>query len=83
MFFHSLFSLELIALVSGVFLLLYVKNQEKIKSFWALFTAWLVVILAALSIILSIVFTIFVWSKGPAPRCFKNVEQLQKTPDRR
>jgi hypothetical protein len=59
---HSMFSLELIALVAGVALLLYVQNQPKIKSFWPVFVAWFVIVVSVLSILCSVYFSLRMWS---------------------
>ena len=63
-FLHSKFSFELIALVAGVALLIYFKNQTKIKSIWPLFVAWFVIILSALSIICSVYHSVTCWNRG-------------------
>jgi hypothetical protein len=60
--FHAMFSLELLALVSGVFLLIFLKNQTKVTSGWATFTAWFVIIFSALLIICSVIQTIRFWN---------------------
>lgn len=62
--FHSMFSLQLIALVAGAALLIMIKNQNKIKSMWLSFVAWFVIIASALSIICSIYFVVSFWNKG-------------------
>ena len=63
-FIHSMFSLELIALVSGVALLIFIKNQDKIKSAWLIFVAWFVIILSLLSIICSASYAVKLWYNG-------------------
>jgi hypothetical protein len=63
-FVHSMFSLELIALVSGVALLILIKNQQKLKAAWLQFVAWFVIILSALSILCTAYQAISAWSKG-------------------
>ena len=63
-FIHSMFSLELIALVAGVALLIMIKNQDKIKSAWLSFVAWFVIILSALSLICSAYYTVDFWHSG-------------------
>lgn len=62
--FHSAISLELIALASGVALLIFIKNQTKIKNAWPIFAAWVVIILSALSIICSAFYALTGWNKG-------------------
>jgi hypothetical protein len=52
-FFHAMISIDLIALVAGVALLIYIKNQDKVKSFWPIFVAWFVVVLSSVSILCS------------------------------
>ncbi|KPK32732.1 MAG: hypothetical protein AMS24_03250 [Chlamydiae bacterium SM23_39] len=53
-FIHNMFSLELIALVLGAALLIFIKiNDKKIHSGWLNFIAWFVIIFSAISIICS------------------------------
>ena len=63
-FLHTAFALELIALVLGVTLLIYIHNQTKIKSKWAHFVAWFVIIASAVLIICSIVTSFVFWQSG-------------------
>jgi hypothetical protein len=63
-FLHSMFSWELIALAAGLALLVYVRSQEKIKKGWLTFVSWIIIILAAISLICSIIFAIQHWSMG-------------------
>jgi hypothetical protein len=63
-FLHSMFSLELIALVSGVALLILIKNQQKIKAMWLIIVAWFVIVLSAISILCTAYHAISAWSKG-------------------
>ena len=64
LYFHSALSLELIALVSGVALFIFVKNQTKIKCIWPIIAAWAVIGLAVLSIICSAYYSVAFWNKG-------------------
>jgi len=61
-FMHAKFSLELIALVSGVALIIFIKNQNKVKKLWPIFVAWIVIILSVLSILCSAYYTIKYWN---------------------
>lgn len=56
--FHSVLALELIALVAGVALFMFVKMQDKLKKGWLSFVAWFVIVLASLSIICTVIYGI-------------------------
>lgn len=71
---HSMFALELIALVSGVALLIFIKKQTKKPNPWAVFVAWFVIILSVLSIICSAYHAIAAWNKG----CFNMYDKMTK-----
>jgi len=64
---HSAFSLETIALVAGVALLLYIKNQPKVKSIWPVIAAWFVIGFSILSIICTAYSAISFCNKGYCP----------------
>lgn len=64
MHFHSMISLELVALVIGVALLIFIKNQHKYKSSWPIYVAWFVIVMSSLSIVCSAVYTIKFWNDG-------------------
>jgi hypothetical protein len=61
---HSTLAIELIALVAGVFLHIFIKNQPKIKHAWFNFVAWVVIILSALSILCTVFQSASLWNKG-------------------
>ncbi|MFA6118552.1 MAG: hypothetical protein WCT85_02195 [Parachlamydiales bacterium] len=59
------YSLELIALVFGVGLFIFLKtHQNKLRKGLLLFVAWLVIVISSLSIICTTVHTIKFWSGG-------------------
>ncbi len=64
MFFHAMFSWELIALVAAFALLVYIRTQEKMKKGWLTFISWIIIILAALSLVCSIYFSVKYRSMG-------------------
>jgi hypothetical protein len=64
---HAVFSLELMALVSGVALLIFIKNQDKITKAWPIFIAWFVIIFSSLSIICSASQAIIIRYQGGCP----------------
>lgn len=65
-FMHSTFSLELIALVAGVALLIFIKSQNKMKKAWGIFVAWVVIILSVLSLLGSIIHVVRLYQcEGP------------------
>jgi hypothetical protein len=55
-------SLALLALVAGVALFIYIKNQTKIKDMWPIVAAWIVIILSSLSILCSVFHTLRFWN---------------------
>ncbi len=61
---HLTVALELMALVFGVALLIYIKNQTKIKTAWASFVAWFVIVASIISILCSIYTSVMFWNKG-------------------
>lgn len=68
--FHSMISLELIALTLGVALFILIHNQKKIKVRLPIYVAWFVIIISSLSIICSIFYSIKYW-KYSKPRIEK------------
>lgn len=63
---HSMFAMELLALVAGVALLIFVSSatSRKITGSWGIFIAWFVIIVSALSIICSVYQSISYWKTG-------------------
>ena len=62
--FHSMISLELLALVSGVALLILINQQTRRKKSWYKFVAWFVILSSALSIICSVYYGFSFWRNG-------------------
>ncbi len=62
MMYFSKISLDLLALASGVALLILIKNQNKIKNFWPSLAAWLIIILSSLSILCSGFYAFKFWN---------------------
>jgi hypothetical protein len=74
-----MFSLELLALIAGVFLLIFIKNQTKVKSAWASFVAWFVIIFTVILIICSAIQTIRFWNMpNQNCKCMQMIE-IQET----
>ena len=71
-FMHSTFSLELIALVAGVALLIFIKSQNKMKKAWGIFVAWVVIILSVLSLFCSIFHVVRFWYDG-GPEMYRHM----------
>jgi hypothetical protein len=78
--FHSMFSLELLALIAGVFLLIFIANQTKVKSALASIVAWFVIIFTLILIICTGIQTIRYWNMpyGKNCRCMEMME-IQET----
>lgn len=68
MHFHSMFSIQLIALSLGVGLLILIKNQSKVKDVWPIYVAWFVIGLSAISIICSAFYSVKYWKYGSSMR---------------
>ena len=64
MFHFAKISVHLISLVLGVGLLIYIKNQTKVKSIWPKIAAWFVIAISVLSILCSYFWTIKLWNSG-------------------
>lgn len=63
--FHIAYALELLALVSGVGLFVFLKTHPgKFKKGWSYFVAWVVIIISSLTIICTSVQVIVFWSQG-------------------
>ncbi|MBN1914669.1 MAG: hypothetical protein JW769_02125 [Parachlamydiales bacterium] len=76
---HISLALELLAFVAGVALLIYIKNQAKVKSLWLNFVAWFVIIISALCIICSGYYLITCCSRGECPYRMmqKNMKEMK------
>ena len=62
--FHAMISIQLLALVAGVALLIFINQQTRHKKPWYKFVAWFVILFSALSIICSVYYGFSFWRNG-------------------
>ncbi len=74
--FHMSFALALLALTAGVFLLYYIKVQDKVKKGWGEFIAWIVIILAIIVLICSAYYSIRLRSSGYFEKHHQMMEKM-------
>lgn len=74
--FHMGLPSAIIALAAGVALLYYVKAQDKVKKGWGEFVAWIVIILAIISIICSGYYIIRLRSSGYFEKHHQMMEKM-------